>query len=77
MATLLSAADAEAAAGQGWGVSYVLNPVLGTMALMIFPTSFTGPFKNVPSCTRWVVNRARHGDGLALRALRLLSKGPS
>lgn len=64
--------EIKTAAQQGWVLCEVYDT--GRVRRQIHPTAFTAPFTNVEKTTRWVIDRARGGDTLALRALRMLMK---
>lgn len=76
MTDLLTTEDDRAARQQGWFLSYVydLHRSRWTIAVMASPN---GPFKSAHVAAKLVVEKARGGDALALRALQLVLRGPA
>lgn len=64
--------EAKLAAAQGWQLCDVYD---GTRTRhQILPVVFAAPFNNAEKVLRFVIGRARSGDGLAQRALQIVMK---
>lgn len=72
---LLTEHEAASARQQGWLLCpvYCLNKKRWQNTIL--PVEFKAPFNNASKMGAWVISRARQGDALALKALRLLVQG--
>lgn len=75
MNDLLTAQEDAYAAAQGWTLEYVYGAAQQRCQIQILPYWGETQFKNAHEANLFVVSRARIGDPLHLKALRLLTKG--
>jgi hypothetical protein len=73
MFDLLSIEEDKLAAAQGWGVFYVYDLSIAKYSVRILALSLPHPHSEAAGI--FVVGRARFGDPLAQKALKLLMHG--
>lgn len=73
---MLTPQETADARSQGWALCEVYDLKTARITRRILPSDgFAVPFNRVDLITTAVVNRAKQGEALALRALQLLVKG--
>lgn len=67
--------EVASARAQGWLLADVFDPRTGKARPEILPITFTAPFDTSRKIMGWVVQRAKSGDALAVKALSLVMQG--
>lgn len=60
---------------QGWLLAEVFDPRTSRVRPEILPIKFDKPFDSARKAAGWVINQAKGGDALAIKALHLVMQG--
>ncbi len=75
MYDLLSIEEDSEAAKRGWSVEYVFDCKTRKLVVLILPRHFAPPWPHAPAATAGVIQAARDGDRLSIKALGLMTRG--
>lgn len=72
---MLDQRDMTAARRQGWTVAEVFDARTRRTRPEILPITFAKPFDTARKTAGWVIERAKNGDALAIKALNIVMQG--
>lgn len=75
MFDLLTTDEDKLAASQGWGLHHVYDMNVSQWVIRVLPVAFQDPLPHAEAAGAYVVNLARQGQPVALKALRFLMHG--